>query len=253
MSDETKIKQLCKHLRLGANVVNLCRNIPYESNIQFTTELLERIAQNREEQRIETYRKQAGFDVIKNLEGFDFSNVHLPNGFDRSWLEDCSFIKDRINLLHIGNPGTGKTHLSIALGMRAAELGYRPLYRRTTKFIAELNHHFESGTLSTFIARLRRFDYIILDEWGYVPIHVTGTRLLFNFISEECYEKRSVVLTTNLPIAEWNRVFGDERLVVSLIDRLVHHGLIVKHEGQSYRLTHSLMHEVETRLRRQKK
>ena len=90
--------------------------------------------------------------------------------------------------------------------------------------------------------RVSMTDLLIIDEWGYLPTNVDGTRLLFDLIAN-CYEKRSVILTTNLPIQEWNRIFSDERLLIAMIDRLVHHGYLIKHTGESYRLTHSLMRQ----------
>ena len=98
----------------------------------------------------------------------------------------------------------------------------------------------EDGNANKFWKRLERADVLVLDEWGYIPFERVGTQMLFEAVSA-CYEKRSVILTTNLPFDEWNTIFYDQKLTTAILDRLVHHGLLFMNEGQSYRLLHSQM------------
>lgn len=161
-------------------------------------------------------------------------------GTESAQLEECRFIKAKQNLIFLGHPGTGKTHLATALGMQACTLGKKVLFKRMAALVEELTAAHEGGTLARFKRRYEACDLVIIDEWGYLPTNVTGTRLLFDLIAD-CYEKRSVILTTNLPIAEWNKIFCDEQLLMAIIDRLAHHGYLIKHTGESYRLLHSLI------------
>ena len=106
--------------------------------------------------------------------------------------------------------------------------------------VEELTAACEAKELTAYKHRLEMADVLIIDEWGYLPITVTGTRLLFDIIAD-CYECRSVILTANMPVAEWNKIFCDERLLMDIIDRIVHHGYLMRYTGDNYRLTHSLM------------
>ena len=237
---DLRIANMARQLRLGNQIVKLYKELEFTTPAEFTSGLLEGLVASRKRERANRYRHQAGFERIKLLENYDFENLYLPKGYSLEWLKSCQFIKEKQNLILLGNPGTGKTHLATALGVKACEMGLKPCYRRTSKFIEELTRYHENNRMAEFWRRFDGKDLLILDEWGYVPVHLNGTRLLFDVIAD-CYEKRSVILTTNLPVQEWNKTFNDERLILAMIDRLAHHGLIIKHTGESYRLKHALM------------
>lgn len=242
-SIDEEILSVARKLRFGSNILAAYREVEFSNAQQFTLDLLRYIAKKRDEEVFLRNRQKAGFEQLKLLEKFSFDNVEMPKGFDYSWLTDFNFVESKQNLILLGNTGTGKTHLATALGVAACKKGYKPFYRRTSKLILELLQHHERGTLPEYMKRLEQKDILILDEWGYLPVHKDGMRLLFNVIAD-AYERRSVILTTNLPFDEWNRIFGDERLLHAMIDRLYHHGLVINHRGDSYRYKHSLMNSL---------
>ena len=114
------------------------------------------------------------------------------------------------------------------------------MYFKTSRLVNLLAKAKEEGKEERFWKKLDKVDLLILDEWGYIPFERVGTQMLFEAVSA-CYEKRSVIITTNLPFDEWNTIFYDQKLTSAILDRLVHHGLLVRHDGQSYRVKHSLM------------
>lgn len=139
-----------------------------------------------------------------------------------------------------GNVGTGKTHLAIAVGVAACQRSKAVRFFRTAALVNQLSEAQKMGTLNRFLKQLFKADLIICDEWGYVPLDRDGSKLLFQVISD-CYEQRSVIITTNLEFSKWVNIFYDEQMTAAMIDRLVHHGYLLLFEGQSYRIRNSLM------------
>lgn len=243
MSNDTydaAIRQLATELRLGPAILKFYKETPFTEPGEYVHSLLKAIWDKRTRDRILRQQKATGINLSKTLDSFDTACLELPKGVELSWFTDCHFIEAQQNLILLGNPGTGKTHLACALGAQACSKGHKVSFRRLSSLVAELESAFEAGDLKKVMRRYGQLDLLILDEWGYLPTNVTGTRLLFDLIADS-YERRSVLLTTNLPMPEWNRIFCDERLVLAMIDRLAHHGYLVKHTGESYRITHSLM------------
>ena len=136
--------------------------------------------------------------------------------------------------------GTGKTHLATAIGIEACSRGKKVRFFRTTALVNQLNDAQKIGELSKFLKQLSKADLLICDEWGYVPLDRGGSKLLFQVISD-CYEQKSVIITTNLEFSKWVHVFYDEQMTTAMIDRLVHHGYLLIFDGQSYRIKNSLM------------
>ena len=234
------ITSLCKELRLGSYIAEFYQDIEAESHEKFLLQLLTKAVASRDLERQNRYIQQAGFDLMKRFETFDFSDVTLPSGVTPEILKASQFVENKQNLILYGRPGTGKTHLATALGIEACRKGYKTLYFKTSRLVNLLSDAKATNTESKFWKKLSQADLLILDEWGYVPFERTGTQLLFETISD-CYEKRSVVITTNLPFDEWNTIFYDQKLTTAILDRLVHHGLLLMHEGQSYRIRNSKM------------
>jgi len=139
-----------------------------------------------------------------------------------------------------GNVGTGKTHLATAIGNEACLKGFKVRFFRTAALVNALSEARRDNRLSSMLALLEKQDLLICDEWGYVPLERDGSQLLFQVISD-CYEKRSVIITTNLEFSRWTSVFYDAQMTAALIDRLVHHGHLIVFEGESYRIRHSLI------------
>lgn len=234
------IRDLCKQLRLGSHIAEAYTQIQAKTHEDFLLNVLTEAVRDRELQRRNRYIRQAGFDLMKSFEDFDFSNVTLPSSTTAESLRSCEFVRNKQNLILYGRPGTGKTHLATALGIEACRNDYRVMYFKTSRLVNLLSQARAGNKELRFWKKLDKAQVLILDEWGYIPFERVGTQLLFEAISA-CYEKRSVILTTNLPFDEWNTIFYDQKLTTAILDRLVHHGLLLMHEGQSYRLQHSKM------------
>lgn len=216
------------------------KTIESETNEDFLISLLRVVVEERDIERKNRYLKQAGFDVIKSFANYSFDYVQLPEELSVDDLKECTFIENKQNLILFGKPGTGKTHLATAIGVEACRKGNRVAYYKTSRLVNDLVEAMSSKNLESIWKKLLNAKLVILDEWGYIPFEKTGTQLLFEVISE-CYEQRSVVITTNLPFNEWNTIFYDEKLTNAILDRMVHHGYLILHNGPSFRLAHSTM------------
>jgi DNA replication protein DnaC len=144
------------------------------------------------------------------------------------------------NLILYGNVGTGKTHLATALGIEACRRRYKVQFWRTAALVNHLLRIHDGGDLQPFLKQIEKLDLLVCDEWGYVPVHRTGAQLLFQVISA-CYEKRSLILTTNLEFSKWVNIFLDEAMTTAMIDRLIHHSHLLIFDGESHRVKNSLM------------
>ena len=143
-----------------------------------------------------------------------------------------------------GPVGTGKTHLATALGVAACLHSFHTKFLTAAEFVVKLSEAFKEGSLEKFLKSILRADLLIIDEWGYVPLDRQGAQLLFRIIAES-YERRSIVLTTNLEFSKWGTIFTDDQMAAAIIDKLAHHGHIVLFEGESYRMKHALMRQRE--------
>jgi len=189
----------------------------------------------RERKAAERRLKDARLPSIKSLESFDFTARPSVNKVLISELARCEFIDRRENVLLVGNPGTGKTHLTIALSAAACARGYRVRFFRVTELLTSLIEARDERTLLGLRARLAKLDLLVLDELGYVPASKVGAELLFDVIST-AYERTSLMVTTNLPFESWTEVLGSERLTGATLDRLTHRCQIIETRGESYRL-----------------
>jgi DNA replication protein DnaC len=200
--------------------------------------LAERELIEREQRAAERRIKAAKFPVVKTLDTFDFSAQPSINQRLVQELIKGEYLDRRENVLMVGNPGTGKTHLSIALGHAACTQGKRVRFFTVTGLVTHLLEAREERILERILTHLERQDLLILDELGYVPFSKSGAELLFDIVSR-AYERTSVLVTTNLPFEQWTEVLGSERLTGALLDRLTHRVHIIEANGDSYRLKES--------------
>ena len=189
----------------------------------------------RQERRIQRRIKDARFPMLKTLDAFDFEAQQSLDRDDVLELFDCEFVPQAANVVLVGSVGTGKTHIAIALGMACCQKDYRVRFTTAAELTNILVEAKSQDRLSRKLEQLARFDVIVIDELGYVPFDKQGADLLFGLITR-VYERRSLIVTTNLPFARWSEVFLDATAAAAVIDRIVHHATVLKTEGDSYRL-----------------
>ena len=193
---------------------------------------------DRQRRATERRIRQAKFPVVKSLDSFDFLAMPKLNKAMVLELARCEFLLRRENVLLLGNSGTGKTHIALALGLAACQQGHRVRFTTAAALVHELIEARDERKLLRFQKQIASYELLIVDELGFVPLSKTGAELLFEMLSQR-YERGSTLLTSNLPFAEWTEVLGSERLTGALLDRLTHHVHILEMNGDSFRLKHS--------------
>jgi DNA replication protein DnaC len=194
----------------------------------------------RQAKAIDRRLRQAGFPGVKELADFDFSAVPKLNKKRILDLGRCEFVEQRANVVLLGPPGVGKSHLAVALAREACRRGHRVKFFTAAGLVNTYLEAQQERQILRLEAHIKRRDLIVVDELGYIPFTKLGAEHLFGFFSQ-CYEQTSLVVTTNLPFAEWPQTLGgDERMAGALLDRLTHRVHIVEITGDSYRLQSSI-------------
>src|SRR3954465_4904132 len=246
MTDVT-IELLKSHFRqlrlptMGREFERLARDAA--SSNQSFAQLLLRLTEIELEARaanaVATRIKNAGFPVEKDFDTYDFSampNLSKPKVLE---LARCEWIHHKFNCCLVGSHGTGKTHISVGLGLAACRAGLRVRFFTAAELVSQLEKEQKQYTLDRFLRQLDRAHLLIIDELGYVTMSRGGVELLFRVFGDR-YERGSLLVTSNLPFSEWGQIFQGERMTAALLDRLTHHCHILEMNGESYRFRESM-------------
>lgn len=209
---------------------------------EFLLALLEQELQQRDANMMRQRIRRAAFPEVKTLETFEFMAIPSLNKPKVLALSQGEFIRHKENVILIGNPGTGKTHIATAIGVQACRAGHRVRFWRASTLINELISAQQEHRLGKFEKAFQRLNLVVLDELGFIPLQRQAAELLFQLLAAR-HEAGSLVVTSNLDFKDWTRVFGDETLTAALLDRLTHKASILLFAGESYRFKQSLQRQ----------
>lgn len=244
------IAYLCRALKapsMARSVERLAERARQEewTHQEFLAACLEREVAARQTNGGELRVKAARFPARKTIEEFDFDHQRSLKRDTIAHLGALDFVAARENVVFLGPPGTGKTHLAIGLGIRACQAGHRVAFATASEWVSRLAEAHTAGRLQAELIRLGRIPLLIVDEVGYIPFEAEAANLFFQLISAR-YERASVIVTSNKPFGRWGEVFGDPVVAAAMIDRLVHHAEVVSLKGDSYRLKNRDLGRVPT-------
>ena len=244
---EKSIAECCKQLRLSTNFAAQSSTQKGDTPQEYLLNLLTNEIEYRIEKRKSKYLNTAGFPRRYDVEEFKTDEIDFPNGVSLQALLDLEFYHSGKNIIMYGGTGTGKTMLSILIGISACKQEIPVKFYRTAGLINLFSESQTKGNLSALKKKLNSAEILILDEFGYVPYDRTGSQLLFDYLSE-IHEQKSVILNTNLEFSQWVNVLYDQRMTTALIGRLTHHVELILFPGINNRLRESSINETLSKI-----
>jgi len=205
------------------------------SHLEVLFGLMQKELKERKQKTIQKRLKAAGFPQQKSLEAFDFNFQTSVKKQKLINLAEGRWIETKTNIIFLGPPGTGKTHLSIALGIEAIKRGYKVYFIPVQELVDRFYTSLATGEIKKLFKKLLSYDCIILDEIGYLPLDKKAANYLFQLISK-CYERKSLIVSSNKGFEQWGEIFSDGIIATAILDRLLHHSEIFLLRGESYRM-----------------
>lgn len=238
LNDE--IKEYCRILKLNG-IGRSFEEIMEESSDyeDFLHKLLEKEIEAKDERATESRLRNAKFPYKKHLEDLELGFLPTDMRNKLPELASLNFIEEGRNVILYGNPGTGKSHTSIGLGIKACMRGYKVLFTTIPLLITQLKECQSRKTLLAYERRFEKYDLVIADELGYISFDKEGAELLFSNLSLRA-SRKSTIITTNLSFDRWDEIFGDPVITAAMVDRLTHKAILINMEGDSYRLRESM-------------
>lgn len=244
---QESIVSCCKQLRLSSNLAERALSQDGGTHQEYLVNLLSNEVRYRQERRIMKLLNTSGFPKLYTKEQFRTDEIDFPEGISLENLINLDFFHSGKNVIMYGGTGTGKTMLSILIGISACNQGIPVKFYRTAGLINLFSESQSKGTLTLLKKKLSSAEILILDEFGYVPYDRTGAQLLFDYLSE-IHEQKSVILNTNLEFSQWVNVLYDQRMATALIGRLTHHVDLILFPGINNRLRESSINEAFARI-----
>jgi len=237
-----EIANCCKKLRLSSNLADSAMTVEGESHQEYLWRLLKQEIDYRRKLRIAKLISSAGFPQVYHFSQFRPDEVEFQDTSLEA-LRTLEFYKQRKNIIMYGCTGTGKTMLSICIGMEACKQGIAVKFFRTAALVNQFSEYYARNNLSALKKKLDKAEILVLDEWGYVPYDRAGSQLLFDYLSEIEHSKL-IILNTNLEFSRWVNVLYNEQMTAALVGRLTHHCHLILFPGQNNRLRESSINEI---------
>lgn len=206
---------------------------------EFLRQLIAAELASKQDKRTEMGTRMARFPFVKTLESFDFAYQPSIDAKRVKELAACRWVANGENILLLGPPGVGKTHLAVGLGIEAIRRGYRTLFIGAQALIASLARAHHENRLDDKLKQYCQPKLLVIDEIGYIPIDRLGANLFFQLISRR-YERGAMIMTSNQPYSNWGEIFGDQVIASAILDRVLHHAISISIKGESYRLKEKL-------------